>query len=248
MSDTVLIEELAVGIRAISQSSPSDLQASMEAYLGDELRLLQQGERLVLLEKLARKFETDTGAKVPSPLPSEESSRLVSLLLGKQISISDLSSAELSEKLAQSLNTIFNTLNQIIGVINTTLLGQRAEQETIRQIIGMHIGGGAGDNSLQNYLDQIRDAFLTAHKAFRQATEGLVREILTELDPEKIEASTEKRLKFGPLRKADLFDAYKDKFRAVKEGFESGRLMEEFLREFEKVCQKLYKTEGGRIS
>lgn len=242
-----MIEELAVGLRAINQSDPSDLQASMEAYLGDKLQVVQQDERLALLEKLACKFETDTEAKAGLPLPSEESSRLVSLLLGKQISISDLSSVELSEKLAQSLNTIFNTLNQIIGVINTTLLGQRAEQETIRQIIGMHIGGGAGDNSLQNYLDQIRDAFLTAHKAFGQATESLVREMLTELDPEKIEASTEKRLKFGPLRKADLFDAYKDKFRTVKKWHESGRLMEEFLRDFEKVCQKLYKMETRRV-
>jgi len=242
------IEELAEELRKLSQSNPSNLQAAIEGYLGNRLRLVGKGERLALLERLARQFDTSTESKAGLPLPSEESSRLVSLLFGKQISISDLCSAELSEKLVQSLNTVFNTLNQIIGVINTTLLGHRAEQETIRQIIGMHIGGAAGDTSLQNYLDQIREAFLTAHKAFRQATEDMVRELLTELNPERIEASTDKGLRFGALRKADLFDAYKDKFRAVKEGFESGRLMEEFLREFEKVCQKLYKTEGGRIS
>ncbi|HME43648.1 MAG TPA: type VI secretion system-associated FHA domain protein [Syntrophorhabdales bacterium] len=248
MSDAVSIQELAQGLRALSQSNPSDLQVAIESYLGDKLRLARQGEGLVLLERLARQFDMSTESKAGLPLPSEESSRLVSLLLGKQISISDLCSAELSEKLAESLNTVFNTLNEIIGVINTTLLGHRAEQETIRQIIGMHIGGGGGDNSLQNYLDQIRDAFLTAHKAFRQATEGLFREMLTELDPERIEASTDKGLRFGPLRKAELFDSYKDKFRTIKEGFESGRLTEEFLREFEKVCQKLYKTEGRGIS
>lgn len=248
MSDAVSIEELAEGLRALSQSSPSDLQVSIEEYLGDKLSLVQQGERPALLERLARRFDTGPEVKTGLPLPSEESSRLVSLLLGKQISISDLCSAELSEKLAESLNTVFNTLNQIIGVINTTLLGQRPEQETIRQIIGMHIGGGAGDKSLQNYLDQIRDAFLTAHKAFRQATESLVREMLTELDPDKIRASTERGLKFGPLRKAELFDSYSDKFRTIKEGFESGRLMEEFSREFEKVCQKLYKMETRRVS
>jgi hypothetical protein len=247
MTEAVLIEELAKGLRGIGQSNPPDLQASIEAYLGDKVQSVGQGEKLVLLEKLARQFETSPETKTGLPIPSEESSRLVSLLLGKQISISDLSSAELSDKLAQSLNTVFDTLNQIIGVINTTLLGQRAEQETIRQIIGLHIGGGAGENSLQNYLDQIRDAFLTAHRAFRQATETLVREILTELDPETINASTEKHLKFGALRKAELFHTYSDKFKAIKAWYESGRLVEEFSREFEKVCQKLYRTETRRV-
>ena len=209
---------------------------------------LTMPDRLALLEELVRRFETKNDTKAGLPFQSEESTRLVSLLLGKQISIADLSSAELSDKLAQALNTLFNTLNQIIGVINTTLLGQRAEQETIRQIIGMHIGGGAGDTSLQNYLDRIQDAFLTAHKAFGQATQGLIREVLAELDPAKIESSTGKGLKFGPLRKAELFDSYKEKFRTIREGFESGRLMDEFLREFEKICQKLYKTGTRRNS
>jgi hypothetical protein len=241
------IEELVNGLRKMGQSSPLDLQASIEAYLGDKVQSVRQDARLELLEKLARQFETSPETKTGPPLPSEESSRLVSLLLGKQISISDLSSAELSQKLAQSLNTVFDTLNQIIGVINTTLLGQRAEQETIRQIIGLHIGGGGGENSLQNYLDQIRDAFLTAHKGFRQATETLVRQILTELDPNTINASTEKHLKFGALRKAELFDTYSEKFQAIKTWYESGRLMEEFLREFEKVCKQLYSAETRRI-
>jgi hypothetical protein len=241
------IEELVNGLRKIGQSSPPDLQASIEAYLGDKVQPVRQDERLELLEKLARQFETSPEEKTGLPLLSEESSRLVSLLLGKQISVTDLSSAELSQKLAQSLNTVFDTLNEIIGVINTTLLGQRAEQETIRQIIGLHIGGGGGENSLQNYLDQIRDAFLTAHRAFRQATETLVREILTQLDPDTINASTEKHLKFGALRKAELFDTYSEKFQVVKAWYQSGRLMGEFLREFEKVCQKLYRTETRRV-
>ncbi len=247
MAEAVSIQELAEGLRAVVQGAPQDLEASIETYLADRIGPVRQGETLLLLEKLARQFEASPETRAGLELPSEEFSRLVSLLLGKQISISDLSSAELSQKLAQSLNTVFDTLNQIVGVINTTLLGQRAEQETIRQIIGLHIGGGGGGNSLQNYLDQIRDAFLTAHRAFRQATETLVRDILTELDPNTIEASTEKHLKFGALRKAELFHSYSEKFQAIRTWYESGRLMEEFLREFEKVCQKLYRTEARRV-
>ncbi|HVN24662.1 MAG TPA: type VI secretion system-associated FHA domain protein [Syntrophorhabdales bacterium] len=247
MNETASLEELAEKLRALSRSSAS-LDASIEEYLDDKLRHVGSAERLGLLEKLVTRFDKSSEPKTGLSLPSEESSRLLSLLLGKQISISDLSYEELSEKLAQSLNTVFNTLNQIISVINTTLLGHGAEQETIRQIIGMHIGSGGGDNSLQNYLDQIQEAFLTAHKAFSQATGELIRELLNELDPARIEASLEKSLKFGPLRKAELFDSYKDRFGVVKEGLDSGRLMERFLREFERICQRLYKTEPRRVS
>ena len=248
MSGVISIEELAEEIRAIDRSKIPDFQASVEQHLQQRLESLPLEERLLLLEKLVRNFERSSPeAKAGLELQSEEFSRLVSLLLGRKISLSDLSSVELSQKLAQSLNTVFDTLNQIVAVINATLLGQREEQETIRQIIGLHIGGEAGDNSLQNYLDQIRDAFLTAHKAFRQAAESLVRELLAELDPDKIRTSSEGHLKFGPLRKAELYDIYSEKFRTIKTLFESGRLMEEFLREFEKVCQKLYKMETRRM-
>jgi hypothetical protein len=244
----VSVQELADRIRAMHRPGAPDQQALLEAYLERELEALPTAERLVVLDELVRQFGHVTlDEKAKPELQSEEFSRLVSLLLGKKISIADLSSAELSRKLAQSLNTVFDTLNQIVAVINATLLGHREEQETIRQIIGLHIGGEAGDNSLQNYLDQVREAFLTAHKAFRQAAGSLMREMLTELDPEKMRASADSHLKFGPLRKAELFDLYSEKFRKIKALFESGRLMEEFLREFEKTCQKLYKTETRRM-
>jgi hypothetical protein len=167
--------------------------------------------------------------------------QLVSLMLGKKMAASDLSAAELSEKVAQAMNTVFDTLNQIVEMIQVNLLGRKAEQETIRQIIGSQIGSGTADNSLQNYLDQIREAFLVAHKAFRISGIEVVRELLAELDPEKIAASSEGKLKFGPLRKAELFEVYKEKFEICKGWLESGRVLEGFLREFEKASQKLYK-------
>lgn len=167
--------------------------------------------------------------------------QLVSLILGKKVSIADLSPPELSEKLAQAMNTVFDTLNQIVEMIQVNLLGRKTEQETIRQIIGSHIGSGGADNSLQNYLDQIREAFLVAHKASRTAALSVVRDMLAELDPEKMAASSEGMLKFGPLRKAELFEVYKEKFGICRGWLESGRVAEGFLREFEKACQKIYK-------
>ena len=98
-------------------------------------------------------------------------------------------------------------------------------------------------DSLQNYLDQIQEAFLVAHKAFQEAAQTKVGEILKELSPDHFEASEGGWLKFGPFRKAELFEIYKEKFQACKSWFESGRFMEELLREFEKTCQKLYNAD-----
>ena len=91
----------------------------------------------------------------------------------------------------------------------------------------------------QKHLGQIQKAFLTTQQAFKNAAHARVREILDELDPGKISASGGGGLKFGPLRKAECFEIYESKFRSCKKWFESGRFMEDFLREFEKNCQKL---------
>lgn len=197
-------------------------------------------------ETVSRQTEP-TERKEERPRPPEDTlqdpgfAQLVSLILGKKMAVADLSPSELSEKLAHAMNTLFDTLNQIVEMIQVNLLGRKTEQETIRQIIGSQIGSGSADNSLQNYLDQIREAFLVAHKAFRIAAMAVARDLLMELDPEKIAASSEGKLKFGPLRKAELFENYKEKFEICRGWLESGRVMEEFLREFEKACQKIYK-------
>jgi hypothetical protein len=44
-------------------------------------------------------------------------------------------------------------------------------------------------------------------------------------------------LKIGPLRKAEDFDILKEKIERIQRWFESGRFMEDFLREFENNCQ-----------
>jgi predicted component of type VI protein secretion system len=45
------------------------------------------------------------------------------------------------------------------------------------------------------------------------------------------------------MRKAELWDIYEERFRAVRKALESGRLRESLLREFERSCQRMYKTE-----
>ena len=101
-------------------------------------------------------------------------------------------------------------------------------------------------DSLQGYLDKIKEAFLIAHKASSAAAENTIGQVLNQLDPEQSTDIKESYLKFGPLRKAELFQAYQEKFKSCKDAFQSGRLKEQFLREFEKACQKLYSMKTRR--
>ena len=243
MNPAPMAGRLAREIKAVAKAGKAGLPEEIEKHLEQALQGLPPDERVRILEEVAAQFETPPGKTSPfAGLRSAESSRAISLLLGREIVRSDLSPEEISAKLAKSLNTIFDTLNQIIGTIHSTLLGQGAEEETIRQIIGSEIVGEAKDrSSLQGYLDQIQEAFLVAHRAFTGAAEIIVRQILSELDPERMMASSEGRLKFGPMRKAEFFDAYREKYQLCKNALDSGRMTEEFLREFEKACRRLYK-------
>jgi len=245
MASPITIEALANEIRTIYRSDPWGAETLIETFIQQRLQNFSPAEKVGLLEKLTHQFESPSTKVLPEiDLESKEFLRLFSLLFGERISTPDLCSTELLEKLANSLNTIFNTLNQIIGVIQTTLLGKTAEfHETIRHIIGSDLEGNAEATSLQSYLDQIQEAFLVAHQAFKKAARTRVGEVLEELNPDRIEATAGGGLRFGPFRKAECFEIYKEKFRACKGWFESGRFTEELLREFEKTCQNLYNAD-----
>jgi hypothetical protein len=244
----ILTETLAKELRAIYQSDPLRSDVLMETFLQQRLKAYDRPRQLLCLQELVDHFGKagERGAPRAEGLGSEEFSRLCSLLLGKRISAADLSSTELIEKLAKSLNTVFDTLNQIIGVINSTLLGSPSGDETIRTIIGSNLEGEGGDASLQGYLNRIRKAFLVAHEAFRQAIRRKLDEVLAELDPDQIDRASERGLKFGPLRKAELFDIYVEKFQACSTYHQSGRLLADLTREFEKHCQKAYEGDARR--
>ena len=241
------MERLTQEIRSIYQSDPLRAETLIEAYL-EQVWEEAAAEKITLLEALIHQFEIGPSRARPEiDLESKEFSRLFSLLLGERVSALDLSSGELIEKLASSLNTIFDSLNQIIRVIHVTLLGQKPELETIRHFIGSQLGSQLEreeqTNSLQHYLAQIQEAFLIAHKAFQEASHAKMGEILKELGPERLESDLAGGLTFGPFRKAELFKIYQERFLKFKKWFESGRFSEELLREFEKTCQKLYNAD-----
>lgn len=239
MARDLTLENLEKGVRASLVPGERDMEAALERYLEGELGDLPLGERAALVERLALRFAAPArGAVSPSSLDPEAVARLLSLLLGKDIPSTVTDAGDAPEKFAHALNTVFDTLNRLIGVINTTFFGRRPELETIRQVIGSHMGDGEGDASLTSYLEQIQQAFLIAHTAFQESSREIVGEILSELAPEACEASVASGLKIGPMRKAEAFEIYQRKYQACRRWMDSGGYTEKLLREFEKNCRK----------
>ena len=234
-------EALANEIRAIYRTDCSGAEKSIEAYLQGKLQKYPPGERRSVVQRLACGFQEDSpGSRQDVALGQEEFPRFFSLLLGCNVSAADLSSAEVMERLARSLNTVFDTLNKTIAVINSNLLGRKGELETIRHLIGSDLEAAGGGQSLQAYIDQIQDAFLIAHRGFQQATHVEVEKILAALDPARLAAADDGFFKYGPFRKAEQFEIYMEKYQAVREWFDSGRFKEDLLRDFENICGKEY--------
>ncbi|NMC72875.1 MAG: hypothetical protein GYA56_00675 [Geobacteraceae bacterium] len=239
MDRDLTLENLETGVRAALLSGEGDVEAAVERYLEGELCGLSSGERAALVERLALRFTVPhRGCASPPILDPEAVAGLLSLLLGKDIPSSMTDAGDAPEKFAHALNTVFDTLNRLIGVINTTFFGRRPELETIRQVIGSHMGDGEGEASLTSYLEQIQQAFLIAHASFQESSREVVEEILAELAPDSCESSVSSGLKIGPLRKAEAFETYRRKYQACRRWIDSGGFTEKLLREFEKNCRK----------
>ncbi len=237
------IEGLEREIRDVAISEPSNIDVVLKEYIEKRLSTLSIEERIEVLEGLVERFKRDKNDQIKdTAMHTDGLTGLVSLFLGEKVSLQSLSQAELSEKLANSLNTVFDKLNHIIGIINAKLQGQKEGQETIRLIISSHIKGGARDDLLHNYLDQIKDAFLISHEAFSTAVYETVKKVISGLDPQELYKTGGGSMEFWPFKEAKLFEIYKDRFKACSEWVESNRFKEDFLREFERACENIYKN------
>lgn len=246
MTDALTAERLAAGLAARFAADTDPSPAVVEAWLDEKMQGMTSTSRIAVLSELVASGAHSDRCQPLEPIDDEEVLvRICSLLLGRQVAMADLSSTELLEKLAESLNTIFNTLNQLISVINMTFTGEGSAEETIRQVIGFRLEGEGQGRSLETYLGQISNAFLTSQQAFKEAAYAKVKQVLSVLDPEQLAAEAGKGLKFGPLKKAEMFDIYAQRFQKIQKWFNSGRFMEDFLREFEKNCQTHLSKQGG---
>ena len=238
------LTDLINGVRELSTRGAShlgtDVQDAVEAYLLREFRFLDQGQRQEMLEKLISSF---AGPPSPShPVPrngAKDFQHFCSLLLGHPIDNDKLESEELQERLCEALTSIFETVNRLVRTVNMTLIDDGRTQETIRFLIGEQLDSAAKDISLEEHLDQIRTAFVTSHRAFKRAVQVMVEKILMELDPEHLAKTADTGLKFGPLRKAEVFEHYSRTFGEFRHWFDSGRCMEDFLRSFEQQYSEI---------
>ena len=240
MTDQIPFDHLIDEVRRIYSLGTPQAGSEIEAFLEKSLQELTFDERLAFLDRLITGFRSqDSSTDDVMGSEDEVLSRVFSLLLGRKVSKADLSSSELLERLAASLNTIFDSLNQLVSVINITLSGQGTGEETIRQVLGVHLEGEDQTKSLQGYLGQIKEAFLVTQQAFKKAAYAKVEQILSELDPKVISEAGSGGFKFGALRKAEFFDTYEERYYKIRKWFESGRFIEELSREFEKKSQQL---------
>lgn len=237
MPDVNLISRISSGLAARFDSSADVSADSVEAYLVEQMAGLDRQSRIDSLQTLINKSGDTCQPSISEETDEEVLTRVCSLLLGRKVSMDDLSSSELLEKLAESLNTIFNTLNQLISVINMTFTGEGSPEQTIRQVIGFRLEGEGEGHSLETYLGQISNAFLTSQQSFKEAAYAKVKQILSVLDPEQLGAEVGRGLKFGPMKKAEMFEIFEQRYGKIQKWFSSGRFMEDFLREFEKNCQ-----------
>jgi len=237
MSNQISLEKLAQEIRQIYSMDSRQAEEGIAAYLQAQLGSLPATEKVGLLEKLTAQFDAPVPGSADREYPEDEVlARLFSLVLGDRVTKADLTSADLLQRLAESLNTIFDALNRLVAVIDSTLMGKDRGDETIRQVIGFHLEGQDKTKSLESYLGQINKAFLLSQQASKQAANQVVGKILRELDPEKIKQQAGSGIKFGPLRKAEFYDVFEQEMKKCRQWYESGRFMQDLQREFEKNC------------
>jgi hypothetical protein len=241
--------QLTQEIREIVALGGSDSRSKVECHLDSALSGCDLAGRLSYLESLARELETGVaqggpaaGAPVPAAPAAGAIHGLVARFLGQSAAAEGLSSRELEESFAAALDTLFDALNEIVSVINVTLLGQSPELETIRKVIGSNLKGDQGFSSLKEYLERIQKAFLVAHGCFQLSSATIMKELLSELDPQLLNSAKNSGLRFGPLRKAELYEQYEEKHARCRRWFDSGQYKERLLREFEKQCQIHFDT------
>jgi hypothetical protein len=234
-------EHVVEKVRQIYYENPETAEVTIERYLIDALKSFSANERIEMVQLIAKFFQTSgVDETLESEIEDEVFSKVFLLLLGKKITYNDLSSKHTLNRLADSLNTIFNCMNQLVEIINYHLYRKYPGDETIRHVIGTEIIGEKNqEKPLEAYLGQIKTAFLVAQQAFRKSVQMIMTRVLDELNPEIIANESRGGFRLGPLRKAESFEIYEKKFEQVKNWFDSNRFTEDFLREFEKACEKI---------
>ena len=252
MNNQASMSLLAAEIRQIYRTNSRRPERHILGRLERDLAGHSLPEKISVIQELIdllseeEAVAAESATKVQTLSFDEEAfSVLVSLLLGKNIDDIEGSPQEILERLADSLNMIFDSLNELIRAINTTFAGDVSGDKTIRLVVSSNMEGADGTMQLKSYLDQVKDAFSVMYDGFKEAANTKMREVLDEINPEAIANLHEHSRKVGPFRKAELFELYEEKFKTLDNWLEKGFYTEALLREFEKISQARDPMRGG---
>ena len=161
MPAKISASQLEAEIQKIYTADPTDAEQRIQSHLNGRLAFMPLTERIGLLKQVAVQFDPNASPAVPPARVQEDMlADLFLLFLGEKASSVEMQSEKQLERLADALNTIFDSLNELIDVINTTLKGTASQQETIRGLIGMRLSDEGEGVSLGAHLGQIKQAFL----------------------------------------------------------------------------------------
>jgi hypothetical protein len=237
------LDQLTAEIRDIYLADDANAVTNLEDCLRETFVDFSSAERGELLKKMISKFsQSSTADVVVSEGASDGYGKLLTMLLGKEILKKDLPPEEMIKQVAAAVNTVFDSVNTLVCGINSTLVGSGSpeSEETVRMVIRSSMDADEGIGALKKFLDQTGEFFAIALKAYQEAARVKIDEILDELNPERLEAEFEGKVKFGPLYKAQVYDCYLGKYKTLQNWQRSGLLLEAFMKEFEKNCQILY--------
>lgn len=237
------LDELAVNLRKTYLSDAANGAVMLEERLKETLANSSPAERNAMLDRLISEFRQSSGSEaVVSGISADHFNKLLTTLLGKEILGKNLPPDKMIEQLAVAVNTVFDSVNTLVGGINATLMGSAGGEETIRLVIRSSMDADEGIGALKKFLDQTGEFFAIALKAYKEAARVKIAEVLDELNPERLESEIGGKMKFGPLHKASLYDSYVEKFKTLQNWQRSGLLLEAFMKEFEKNCQNLHSS------
>lgn len=246
-TDNIGLDQLTADLRNTYLADVAQGDTRVEERLEEFFAECSPEERNAQLEQLIAAFrQKNTDDTVISGVSLDEFNKLLTTLLGKEILGKNLPPDQMIEHLAVAVNTVFDSVNNLVGAINATLMGSSGGEETIRLVIRSSMGADEGIGALKKFLEQTGEFFAIALQAYKDAARVKIGEILEELNPERLEEEIGGKMKFGPLHKANLYDCYLEKYKTLQNWQRSGLLLEAFMKEFEKNCQNLHSAMSNK--
>ena len=247
MKNQVGLCTIAEEITALYKTDPKQAKALIEAHLARRLRDVTVHERLRFLDRLCEMFKSQGVEQEFRPredVQQEALQQLMGFVLGKSFNPDEMYSQEAIDQLGDSLQTLFETLNDLIQTIELTLMGQSDQSKTIRTVIASKVRHEDGGRSLREHLNQIKAGFLIAHTSFQQSSCDMVKKIVAALAPDQLRNEASTAIKFGPFKKAELFELFEHRFESILKWSDSDRFLRDLTRDFEKNCRNLQQKRG----